>query len=538
MTFEDSFTDKSYGNISAWAKELRKKKQWLKRAKQDEIINSMNRQELICTAGFLLRRQIQQFFPKVMEEAALKSKIPLESCADLSKSGNESWDPEFLKALANVLAGETFSDYDATKKILEARQWLNYMKDETRPQRDMAVKLIFALKMNDATAAKFLISSDHNLFSVRNPFDYICNFCLTCEPCIPYAEACQMLSAFENDPPEQIPDAEESKPEPGMTQEMTNEISEIINDGNIPEQEQKKAKLLGYMKEKFAEFVRKVPKKNQGDKKNKDRLEMEYPSGFSFQNIEQLGRFTNYLIVLYPLLDSSGVKIVEKANGKKEEANFPTLDDLIKEMYYTQGITFRENRKLNLPERGSALNEFNKIPFNKDVVLRLKNLSDTLRAIMRAASYPANAQDLSRSTIMILAYFFITGYVYSEKGIDDIYSADKLLEKLREDETKAVNLNEKRLIEALLHAAEELDKVTDSDEPVKNYMAALNWILTCFHFTNFYPPFVLDRFIMLCLLTDPMDAAFRNNDDQSLRFFMQLVIDRNYRLHINKNKQK
>lgn len=527
MTFEDSFTGMTNQNVSVWAQELRKNNQWLQRAKQKEIIESMNKRELICTAGFLLRQQIQQHFPKIMEEAAKNSKIPLEDCADLSKAGNVPWDEKFTKALANVLASEkackAFSGYDAKKKILEARQWFNYLQDETRPQREMAIKLIFALKMDDATASKFLISADHNLFSVRNPFDYICNFCLTCDPRFTYAEACEMLSEFEKNLPKEIPAAAAAeKDSSNATEEMTNEISNIAKGSNIDP----KAKLLAYMKKKSAEFVRKVPKKNQRDKAEGER-EMEYPSGFSRSNIEQLEHFTEYLVMLYPQIDSSGVRTVTDAQGREVIERFSTLNDLVEEMYCTQGIRFKENAKLNLPSKGAALNAYNKIPLNKDVVLQLKNLSETLRAIMRASTHPANAQDISRGTIMILAYFFITGYLYAENDVAENFS-----EKLRQDENNAKGLK-KKIIQMLRNVTEQLDEIADSDEPVKDFKAALNVILTCFHFTNFYPPFVLDRFVMLCLLADPLSVNLRN---KSLPFLMQLVITRNYMIHINKNQ--
>ena len=533
MTFEDSFTGMAYQNVNSWARELLKSNKWLDGATQQEIIDSMNQPDLICTTGFLLRQQIQQHFPAFMEKAAENSKIPLSACTDLSKTGNVPWDLKFTKALANVLASEkaceAFSGYDAQKKILEARQWFKYMQDKTRPQREMAIKLIFALKMDDATAAKFLISADYNLFSVRNPFDYICNFCLTCDPRFTYAEACEMLSEFEKNLPKEIPAAAPENAPSDATQEMTNEIALIARGSNISPEEKKakKAKLLEYMKKKSAEFVRKVPKKNQRDRAEGER-EMEYPSGFSRSNIEQLKRFTKYLAILYSMMDYSGVEIIENERGERIERRFATLNDLVNAMYEDQGIEFRDHQQLNLPARGAALNEYNRIPFNRDVILRLRTLPNTLRAMIRAASYPANAQDISRSTIMILAYFFITGYLYADATI-----ANDFAERFQQAEKNAEDPKETKLIQMLSKVTDSLDGIADSEKPIENFKAALNWILTYFHFTNFYPPFVLDRFVMLCLLADPLSVNLRGN---SLQFLMQLVIERHYGLQINFNR--
>ena len=39
-------------------------------------------------------------------------------------------------------------------------------------------KIIFAFKMDEVTAAKFLLANGHELLSLRNPLDYACRVCL------------------------------------------------------------------------------------------------------------------------------------------------------------------------------------------------------------------------------------------------------------------------------------------------------------------------------------------------------------------------
>ena len=529
MIYIDSITGRARHDVDAWAKTLKESNTWLRRATQQEIIESMNRREYICTPGFLLRRQIQTFFPELMKAAGV------ENCADLAAAGNVPWEEKSVKALSNVLAGTFFDEYGG--KLLDSRQWVNYLEDRALCQRATAIKLIFALKMDDATAAKFLIANDNNLFSARNPFDFICNFCLMCTPRIPYVEACEMLSAFEETraTAEKTP-AAQKKPAVGMTADMTNETATLAQDDTIGADD-KKQKLLAYMAEIEGEFVDKVPKKNQ--EKTAAVVEMEYPSGFSLLNIGKLKMLLNYLAMLYPgnifigeddepvakavEVDANGVPRLEDFTAEDSEHHEHYEQGLIHAMYYAQGIELKDYLELKLPARGRALNEYNKIPFNKNVLLRLKNLSNTLRATIRAETHPANAQDISRSTIMILAYFFITGYLYADE-----VTARALVSQLKQDEKSAAKSNEKMLIEALRQVTRNLDALANSEKPLQIFTASLNWLLTCFHLNAFYPPFVLDRFIMICLLADPLEAPVVDEYENSLQFLMQLVISENY----------
>lgn len=480
---------------------------WLNNATQQEIIADMNRRENICTPGFLMRRQIQQEFPALMQKASAASKIPLSDCANLVTAGNVPWNEKFLRALASALAAETFDDYDATgqARLLERSQWLKYLSDCTLCQRETAIKLIFALKMNRDTAAKFLISMGHTLPSVRNPFDYICTFCLSCAPRIPYNEARKMLIDFEKNRQATFVENPNQKPNITMTDSMKSEMARLAGNDTIPN-EVKRGDLRRYMLENSGEFVRSAIKNGAPT--------FEYASGFSLQNIDRLKKFMSYLALLYP--------------AETPKGGASTVDELIQSMFFAHDIDLLDNHSLRLPSKGAALNAYNRIPFNGDVVLRLKTLATRLRANMRAATHPANAEDISRSTIMILAYFFITGYLYA----NDEKTA-MLIQRLKNDKP-AARIHEKKLIDALQFAIKRIDKIADSPTPVKHYRDALNFLLMCFGMTKFYPPFVLDRFIMISLLADPLNAPLRDDYEESLQFLMGLLIDENYREWLTK----
>ena len=496
------FTKIIQNKITTWEKELYQSNIWLRKAKQKEILEFLNKLEYLCTPGFILRRRIQSLFPQLMQNVyhSLKG-VPTPK--NLETDGNVAWDKKFVNALANRLATMNLD--------LDAQQWKSYLTDKTLCQRQTAIKLIFALDMDDNTAAKFLISNGHSLLSIRNPFDYICKFCLSFKPALSYDDAINILRDFETRRP-QLNESISQNRQFGMTRELTSEIIRLVEDDTITTDDKKK-QLIMYMLKNESEFVRKT---NKG-----------YPSGFSLQNIRKIKILIKYLAIIYPK------DIV--ANNDDEEVNIPldtdaegvpmNYEDLTSAIYYYQDIDFLDHLELNLPERGARINAFYNIPFNKAVLVRLKKLADTLRAIMRAEKNSANTQDIHRSTIMILAYFFITGYLYASQT-----SADELVAQLKKDLLTNTNTDEKKLLQGLQRVTANLEKIVDSQAQSKLYIESLNWFLKSFDFTEFYPPFILDRFILICLLADPLTAPIRDVYEKSLTFLMQLVITESYNL--------
>lgn len=495
------FTKIIQNKITTWEKELHQSNIWLRKSTHKKLLEFLNKLEYLCTPGFILRRQIQSRFPELMQEV-YQSLKGVPSPANLETVGNVAWNKKFVNALANRLATMNWN--------LDAQQWKSCLTDKTLCQRQTAIKLIFALDMDDKTAAKFLISNGHSLLSARNPSDYIYKFCLSFKPALSYEESTNILCDFENRRPQ--PDNTPHNRNFGMTQELTSEISRLVEDDTITADD-KKERLIRYMLTHESEFVRKVNNK--------------YPSGFSLQNIFKLKILIKYLAIIYPK-DIVG-------NDEDEEVTIPldtddkgvptNYEDLMFAIYYYHDIDFLDHLELNLPERGAEINAFYNIPFNKDVLVRLKKLADTLRGIMRAEKNSSNTQDINRSTIMILAYFFIIGYLYASKT-----SADELLTQLENDLLTATNTEEKKLLQGLKRVTVNLEKIVDSQTQAKLYIESLNWLLKSFDFAEFYPPFVLDRFILICLLADPLAAPIKDVYEKSLTFLMQLVIAENYSL--------
>ena len=499
------FTAEVRSETDTWAKALYASNMWIFQSTQQEILKFLNEREYLCTPGFLIRRQIQILFPDFIAAAQKLLPAPTD-IANLEETKNVPWDAGFVAALARVLSTKILN--------LDSEQWEDYLADKRICQRQTAVRLIFALNMNDEIAAKFLISNGHSLFSVRNPFDFICKFCLSCKPRLSYAEASAMLNEFETRLADISPQENPSKPKIGMTTKMISEMESIAKNDKISETD-KRQRFISYMLRHEGEFVRKV--------------NGVYPSGFSLQNISRLRILMKYLAIVYPgdiVLgrDDEEVAVPVKRDGAGVPKNY---EELTRAMYYPQNIELKDYMELGLPAAGAELNAFySSVPFNREVLIRLKRLSDTLRAIMRAEKNPTNAQDIQRSTIMILAYFFITGYLYTKKEL-----ADTLTAEIANDLAKADDEEERKLLEGLEHVMTNLENIADSQEPIKIYIESLNWLLKSFSFSEFYPPFVLDRFMLICLLADPLNAPLRDVHEKSLHFLIQLVIDENYRLN-------
>ena len=99
---------------------------------------------------------------------------------------------------------------------------------------------------------------------------------------------------------------------------------------------------------------------------------------------------------------------------------------------------------------------------------------------------------------------------------------------------QTINADKKKFIagsaeKSLLVAFEEIFRIVNSikrgaKNPMNVYITVLNKILVRFDFDEFYAPFVLDRFILLSLL------SIRDAKDDFVQFFMQAVISESYRL--------
>lgn len=529
----NSITGLTRQQTDVWAEELRRSDQWLRRTKQRELLTFLNRRETLCTPGFLLRRQLQEAFPHLLREAEGRCGLLPGDYPDLTKAGNVPWPDELTRSLAKVLSEAVFPGFGSQRPGIDSRQWQSYLDERGMCNRATALKLIFALDMDDAAAAKFLLSGGWDLLSVRNPVDLICKYCLEHTPRLTYERAMKLLARFESRRTGTLDGAGYGRKSGvgsapsfgyGMTTAMDGTLRDLLGGRDGLSTDARAERLIEYMVEHEGEFAPKYEKKNQ--KHRQGERQYEYASGFSLQNIRMLKVLLKYLAILYPAsvgLDEEdrAVNIPVETDGQGVPLVYSHLTQA---MFDLQDIDLPEHGELNVPARGKEKLAYDQIPFNENIILPLKNLSAALRAMVRAADNPANARDVNRGTVLLLAYFFITGCQYvPPMGIP---APSEGIEGRIEADLSEADPGEARILHALLDVADLLYD-TESD-PSGTYISCLNRLLSCFHFSGFYPPFVLDRFVLLCLLADPMNAAM--GADDALQYMMQLVISESFRL--------
>lgn len=500
MHFQNSITEQSLAQVKrTWATELRDSETWLEQETQERILAFLNTRENICTAEFILRRQIQTQFPELLAQAASVLKTDAKDYADLSKGGNVAWPEKLTDVLSDILASTKFESVGDCGP--DKRQWRNILRGEAFCNRNSAIKLIFALKMDEALATKFLIADGKNPFSTRNPFDYLCEFCLRGH--FSYNTAVKLLNEFEAAREHSL-DEDNAEDMEFATTRLENETEKILNNDKL-RPEDKSSRVLEYMLKHQREFVSKVERKDG---------RAEYSSGFSKQNERNLKVFLSYLKEMYPyflqwkelnefdsILLSQEVKTKADGSPQNPKHLLQAIEDTL-EIYLPET---EELEEMGLPtgnERDSQgkrqLKEkqrYDAIPFNNEILLPLKNLSQALRSNLRGSEHPDNARDVDRSTVLFLAYFFICGC-----QVLDVH-LKTLAEKLDAAIAREDNPQKNNLLYALKAVVNNVESLACEENPVELYVDSLNELLECFNCSKFYAPFVIDKFILLCLLT-------------------------------------
>ena len=257
MNKKNSLTVQMMNSVhEIWKNELKISRQWLENETYEKVFEFLNNRENLCTPGFILRRHLQIYFPEIIEKAAKSSGV--SEYADLTKSGNVKWDSKLVKSLAQILQ-ETNFDLIKNPNI-EARQWENFLNDFTSCNRETAVKIIFALDLDETTAAKFLIADGKNLLNTRNPSDYLYNFCRKCN--FSYDTSLELLKKFEDE--RNILEEKNLPPQnfvENATTLMENETQRISSNDKLKDKE-KQRQILETMLKYYAEFVKKITRKN------------------------------------------------------------------------------------------------------------------------------------------------------------------------------------------------------------------------------------------------------------------------------------
>ena len=491
-----SITEETNREMNSWRAEID-----FDSAPVEKIFAFLNKRENLSTPGFILRRQILLKFPTLVETAAKNSNV--KNYADLTETGNIAWDEKLIQALARILHETPFEKCTQKSLSVEVKQWFNYLSDGSNCQRETAIKIIFALQMDEPAATNFLLANGNDLLSLRNPFDYACKICIECG--LTYEDAEDLLKNFLAQRNTDVTPCVQSGDASEFTRLIKNETAAVFKNDKIDAKEVKKQILKAMLKYR-----------------NDFRAGKDEP-GYSLQNLRKFRVFLKYMVLLYPTVELfigqnflDRVEIATRADGTPKVPNH-----LITSIFETHDIDLPEYAELvdyggpALQARGNLHRLYNKIPFNKNVLIPLRSLSKNLRAILRAVEHPANAQAVRRDTILLLTYFFITGWKFVAEEVREQVqeTLDADLENFEPESPEGI----------FVFALHEIIDAVDFSEaaPVKTYLAALNRMLLAFEFTEFYAPFVLDRFILICLLA--VDATQE-------QYLMSLVIEESYRL--------
>lgn len=514
-------TEKMNEKIYALPDELKELYQDNKNFSRENIWDFLYERENICTSGFILRRQIQIKFPKVLDEALSQSKV--ENFADLVKLGNIAWEPELVAALSKKLLKADFKQFGSNNLGINPKQWKNYLSDSARCQRDTAIKLIFALEMDELTAEKFLLANSQELLSLRNPFDYVCKFCLkynfkylNAEKFLTYTDAENLFYEFDKQRDKsQFIDKTQESPDDDFTHRIKNETEQLIKNGNISFENLKNLILQTMLK------YQKSFRLSRND------------SGYSFGNVERFKVLLKYLTLLYPKVEMIAGDYFKQIEIKKKLDGTPKIPQhLIISMLDSQEIDLPEYVELaeyggpHLEARGAAKRSYDKIPFNKNVLIPLRSLDKSIRSILRVIKNPENSSAVSRDTVLFLTYFLITGWIFAEEE-----HKEKILRELNNDiqtsENSAATTEMFFILEEFSDAMEEV--IRNEEISATIYIDLMNRILTPFEFVGFYAPFVLDRFILICL----MSLKYFNEE-----YFMQMIIAQSYSLSLDYMKKE
>lgn len=383
--------------------------------------------------------------------------------------------------------------------------------------------------MDEATAAKFLIANRKDVFSTRNPFDYLCQFCL--KGGFTYNTAVDLLEEFEASRERSL-NERTGKSIEFSTVRLENETLKILEDDTLCAEE-KRSRILAYMLENQEEFVAKSERKTR---EGNVRC-VKYPSGFSVSNGRKLKVFLKYLTELYPTfckvktLNEFDTVLLSKVVEQDVDGSPKNIEQLMQSMRESHEIYFLEadeREELGLPTGnekyvdGRALRKekqgYNSIPFNGAIILPLENLSKELRANLRGENFINNAREIDRSTILFLAYFFISRLVVAQNDLAVLAAkVDEAIETERDEN-----------ISDLLYALKDVVNNLESIKPtnlVKVYVESLNALLEVFNRSKFYAPFVEDKCVLLCLL------RLEKVDEEELpQYLLTSLIDESYEL--------
>ena len=524
IQFENSLTKQAEMAMDTWAKELANMSEELMNDPL-AVVKELNDPRNICTAGFLMRRQIQICFAGILNCASEETK---ESYTDLTRNNNVPWSEKLLKHLALRLERYTLKEQN---EVVKAAEWFQWLSDKKYPRkRELAVKIAFLLNMDDYTTTKFLLSCGHEPLSVRNPLDCICLFCKLLRPQGDWKKVQYLLKKYESNRPQAINDETVNRTfvgNVGMTRIISNKMPELAAVYDLElKAEEVEDKFIAYMYSIDFEFTRRkiLIHKDKETKRVLSDNPSVYFSGYSLQRRKDLLELTRYLVKLYQTYDYWAYHEGDRRKSAEEklsnfgdnqipveilEDGYPDMGDLAKAFMCAHGWQFAEPGELGLPSHGSLKSKHDNIPFNREVYLVCKayERSNRLGAIKRFVEKPDNAAIVERKDILLMAYLFISGYSRKEN--------ETLRNELYEMAEASAESSFSENLRNILGQMEDVVDAWDEYEKIAGYISCINGFLMMFSFEPLYPPFPLDRFVLYALVAEEIGTPALSLDGRA-----------------------
>ena len=472
-----------------------------------EIRDYLNDRSTLSTAGFVIRRFLQNAHPDLLEKIRLQTGCDY---ADLSNNLNLRWPEEFNQELAKEL--RQISKRQGIN--ISVATWMSYLNDAPiKMYKDTPFKVSFALSMGIETTEELLMACGQDTYCFRNPEHFIFYYCQSRSSAFSWDHAQRLLSRYKTGLQQNVYTANDASS--GMTHVLRSDLKRLF-ENPAPDSEADEELIL-YMLTHQKEF-----------------------SGLSLTARKDFLRMARYLSILYPTY-SKVLRSKDPQTGEIHETTeefpvsalpdgTPKLSELVRALFSTGGwlpttigkyedpsdnkirtasSLKRREADSNIEYRRAAIDEEADRPFLTSVQYFVDSYAHHLDAIDRVYRRPANPGNVDRRDVILFTYFFIRRYpelLMEEEMYGD--ELDQLTSLVYEDE-RIDPVMDYLMDELYTITARELEEENegtfDKGANTRDYIELFNEVLTRFGMKGMYMPNPWDRFITMSLFAEDPD---------------------------------
>lgn len=429
--------------------------------------------------SFYLRRYIQTH-----RKEWLPKNIPL---LDLYKTKNVAWvesNTEQNAQLIEAVSVELAKESKEHKTNIAARDWRRYLSGSQITQRELLFRIAFTLDMSVDDTIGLMLASGHEPYSYRDPLDVICWFCQSSHNKYTWNLVKDMHKEFCAKRDEIIQRAESvTAPTDGMTKQIQSDADKIIEKYWTAPVEAKV--WIDCMVANSAEFPL-FPVFTNGHMAN-----LSLP-GYSQDRLQKMLNLTLYLRSIYPHQWNLGIK-VPVAIGNN---GYPILTQLVRAMFNLSGwdqINWDESENKGRADRRTEYKfELAQKTFCQNYVV------NHISKIQRMCDCEDNVAFFQRRDALLFIFFLLSGYVSEKVDCADHNEIHNKIERLlrRGDAFDLI------IGRALAKAKIAHDEEDDLQERFEMLRQSFDLILNALGYHEVYMPSMLDRLLLLALLSD------------------------------------